>query len=170
MRNEKHREIVEDMFSKLSMVLTEKGPIPPLYAMILQDDSVVPIVVTIEEGLSLDEYASSAINAAHEANAEALLLLCRQNIVTRTKDDPDVDLLMKGLLRPSQMPDKNEYLTIVYMASDGYCNSIISKIIKDIKGTPYTVDFEWLGGSVTNYMIPWKRPGGEMDSTEMMRS
>jgi hypothetical protein len=138
--------------------------------MILQDESVIPIVVTTEEGLAFDEYAASAINAAHETNAEALLLLCRQNMVTREKDDPDVDLLMKGLLRPSQMPDKDEYLTIVYMASDGYCNSIISKILKDIKGTPYTVDFEWLGGSMTNYIVPWKKLGGETDSTGMMRS
>lgn len=170
MKNEKHREIVEDMFSRLSMVLTEKGPIPPLYVMILQDDSVVPIVVTTDEGLSLDEYAASAINAAHETNAEALLLLCRQNVVTREKDDPDVQLLVNGILRPSQMPDKDEYLTIVYMASDGYCNSIVSKILKDIAGNMYTVDFEWLGGSVTNYMIPWKRQGGETGSTGMMRS
>jgi hypothetical protein len=95
--DDKHKEIVENLFSRLSMILTEKGPTPPLYIMILKDYSLVPIVITIEEGLEFDKYAASAINAAHESDASALLLLCRQNIITRRKGDADVEFECKGL-------------------------------------------------------------------------
>jgi len=154
--DEQHKKIVEDLFSKYSMFLTEKGPSSPLYIMILQDYTVIPIVVTTDEGLPFDQYASAAINAAHETDAAALLLLCTQNFVTRKKGDPDVELLINGLVKASDMPDKEEYLTIMYMTSDGKTESLVSKIKKDITGKPYTVEFEWIGG-VTNFMTPWKR-------------
>jgi D-3-phosphoglycerate dehydrogenase len=60
-----------------------------------------------------DQYASAAINAAHETDAAALLLLCTQNFVTRKKGDPDVELLINGLVKASDMPDKEEYLYVL---------------------------------------------------------
>jgi hypothetical protein len=152
---EKHREIVEDLFSKISFALAESGRVPPLFIMVLQDDTVMPIILGQTE-IDMIEYASASMEAASDMDAKALILSCEQYMVSRNKGDADIDDLMNGIIKPSEHPDKAEYLTLIYMTSDGDYDSLISKIHTDPRGTRYTADFKWVDDSVSNIIQPWK--------------
>lgn len=154
----KHKELVEDIFGKVSMSLAESGVITPLYIMILNDGSLLPIIIgNGEESIDLKLYASGAVNAAQEMDAAAMLFVCEQYMVSSSKDDPSMQALLNGTIRASEHPNKEEYLAIVYMDKEGNCESLISKIQKDLAGRRYAVEFEWIEASMTNMLVPWGR-------------
>jgi hypothetical protein len=155
MMNQKHRELVEDVFGKVSMSLAESGKIIPLFILILPDQSLLPIIVGNGEEIDLKLYSSGAINAAQEMDADAIIFICEQYMVSKIKGDPDLQPLLDGGIKPSEHPDKEDYLTIIYMEKDGNCESLVSKIKRDLAGTRYAVDFEWLEHSVTNMLTSW---------------
>lgn len=152
---EKHQTLVEQVFSQLSFALTERGNIEPLYVMIMADDSTIPIVIQGGE-VTMEMYADAAVNAAHEMGASAMFFVCEQSMVSKKKDDPEIQALLDGKLRASQHPDAEDYLTLIYMTAEGDCESLIAKVHKDPMGTRYTNEKEWVDGSITNMLTPWK--------------
>lgn len=151
----KHKEMIENMFSTLSFNLTEVGKIDPLFLMVLPDNSIRLVMVAEKGQLETREYASLSIAAASDMDAKALILICEQYMVKRKKDDPELQSFLTGQLRPSEAPDHQEYLTIVYTEKDGTTESLISQIHSDLVGRRYTIDFKWLKYSTTNLITPW---------------
>lgn len=153
--DQKHKELAEEIFGKVSMALAESGNVVPLFILILKDGSLLPILVGNGETIDIQLYAVGAVNAAQEMDADAMIFICEQYMVSKTSKDSDLKPLLDGMIKASEHPDKEDYLTIIYMDKHGNCNSLISKIKKDIAGTRYAVDFEWIEYSVTNVLVPW---------------
>ena len=153
--DESQREMIEDLFSHISFALTEQGRISPLYIMILPDGSQMPIIAQGGD-LTVEMYASAAHSAAHEMGAKGMIFICEQYMVSKTKDDKELQALLDGQIRPSQHPDAEEYLTLMYMTAIGECESLIAKIHKDPMGTKYTNEREWIENSTTALLTPWK--------------
>lgn len=148
-----HREIAEDLFSRISMAMTQIGRAVPVYIMILGNNDVFPII--IEQQIDLQEYANIAISVANEYNAEAMILICEQFMVSKQKGDAELQDMLDGKLRASQHPDRKEFLTLMYMDRTGKCESMIAEIHKDLSGTPFTRDFKWIDEAVTSMITPW---------------
>jgi len=154
--DEKHQTLAEQIFSQFSFALTEKGNIDPLYIMIMQDGNAIPIVIQSNNNVTMEMYINAAANAAHEMGATAMFFVCEQMMINKKKDDPEVQALLDGKIRASQHPDAEDYLTLIYMTAEGDCESLIAKIHRDPMGTKYTNEKEWIDGSITNILIPWK--------------
>jgi hypothetical protein len=154
--NENHREIVEDLFSKVSMSMSESGKVIPVFALILGDGSVVPVMITDGQEFSMSDYASMAITAAHNMDAEALMLICEQAMISKKKNDPEIQAILNGSIKPLEHPDKEDFLCIIYMTANGETESLIAKIHTDLVGTRYTVDSKWVDYAASNLLAPWK--------------
>lgn len=153
--DEKYRTISEDLFNKISMAMTEIGKTMPVYILITADDEVLPIALAGVE-MDMAGYAQLAVQIAAEMDAKAMMLICEQIMLSRTKDSEDLQDLLDGIKRPSEQPDAEAYLTLIFMEASGECESLIAKIHKDPLGTRYTKDSEWVKDSVTNMIMPWK--------------
>jgi hypothetical protein len=135
--------------------MTEYGKIPPIFVLILPGNNILPIILS---GVSLDigQYSEVAMAAAKDTNSDALMLVCEQYMVSKPKDSPEADSLISGQIRPSEHPDKEDCLTLVYMDSKGNCDSLIAKVHTDPSGTRYTTDSRWIENSVMSILKPWK--------------
>ena len=153
---ETHRAICERLFDGISMALTETGKAFPVYIIILPGDDVFPIVLAGEMELDVASYSLMANDVAREMQAEAMMLICEQVMVSRTNDSTDLQDLLDGTVRPRDMADKEDYLTMMYMFEDGQVESLIAKIHSDPRGTRYTKDKKWIKEAVTNMITEWK--------------
>jgi hypothetical protein len=138
------------------MALTETGKSFPVYILILPGDEVFPVVLSGELDIDMATYAMTANDVAREMEAEAMMLICEQTMIARTNESEDLQDLLDGKLRPSEMPDKEDYLTMMYMFQDGQVESLISKIHSDPAGTRYTRDKKWIKEAVTSMITEWK--------------
>ena len=152
--DEQHREVCEDLFNKFSMAMSQTGSAVPIYVMILEDDTVYPIVVN--EAIEFQEYAKIALNIANQYDAYAMILICEQYMVSKKTGDADLSALLSGQIRASEHPDREEYLTLVYLDENGESESLIGKIERDLMGTPFTRESKWLQDTVVSVMMPWK--------------
>lgn len=154
--DDKHREIAEDLFSKVSMALTEQGMAIPIFVLILPDDKVYPIIIQSEQEYDIQGYSSIVHDIAGQMNAKAIILVCEQFMVSKSQSDPGLKDLIDGKVRASEHPDRKDYLTLMYLDEQNKCESIISEIHKDPAGTKFTRDFKWISEAVTNILVPWK--------------
>ena len=152
--DQNHKELVEKLFTGTSFTLSEGNKIVPTFFMILPDNKLMPVVTT--ETIALKEYASITIRYADEMNAEALILICEQYMVSKKKYDPILQSILAGKIKPSDHPDRKSYLTVNYMSAIGETETIISEIHSDLKGTRYNREHSWLHSSLTNIMVPWR--------------
>jgi hypothetical protein len=152
--NEDHKLIAEDLYSKVSMAMTQIGKTTPIYIMVLPGNEVYPIVIQ-DKDIDLQQYATLAMNIAQEYRAIAMILICEQYMVSKHKDDPEVQAILDGLMRASEHPDREEYLSLIYMDQSGKCESYIGKIHRDPMGTPFTRDSQWIEDAATSMITPW---------------
>ena len=157
--DESHKKIVEQIFNSVSFTLSEKGKVPIMFFLIVnktnqEKPELLPIVSV--ESISTLEYAKIAINTADEMNADAMIMIAEQAVVSKKKDDPSMNAILSGKIRPSEHPDKKDYITVIYMTSKGESHALISEIHEDLKGTRYTIDHKWINSSVNNLMVPWR--------------
>ena len=153
---EEHQKKVEDIFTSISITLTEEGDIPALYILMFDDNTITPIL--IEDGLdvTLNEYGIYAVSKAREERADALIYINKASVVKiDNKNENEITSMYTGVLKPSEHPNKEDMITIIYMACDGECKILLSKIHKDLRGTPFTRDFKWVDGQ-KNMIQPWK--------------
>lgn len=150
-----HIQYSEYLFSAISMALTEHGKVYPTYVMIIQDE-MIPVIAAPKENLTLAEYERAVNQAAMDVQPDAIILICEQWMVSRQKDDPETQLLIDGVLRASEVPDKESYLTLIYTDIDGNSESLVAKIDSDPAGTRFTRDQSWIKGCVSNLIKPWK--------------
>lgn len=152
---ESHRKIVDDLFTTKSIEMTEQGEINPIYILILPGDQILPVVLSTE-GIGMIQYSEAVRLIAKDIDAEAVVLVCEQYMVSKPKDSPEANALLSGQIKPSDHPDKEEYLTLMYVDAVGKCDSLISKVHSDPLGTRYTTDSRWIENSSTNMIRPWK--------------
>lgn len=153
---ETHRVMCEELFDNISMTMSETGKTFPVFLLILPGDQVFPIVLGGDSELDMASYSMTANDVAREMEAEAMMLICEQIMVARTNDSDDLQDLIDGKVRPRDMADKKECLTLMYMFEDGKIESLISTIHSDPAGTRYTKDKKWISEAVTNMITKWK--------------
>ena len=154
--NESHQNLSEEVFSRISFTLTERGFVDPMYIILLPDGNTVPIVLQEKTQLSMEMYSEAATETAKNLGASAMLFIAEQNMLSRKKGDVNLKDLMEGILKGSDHSNIEEYLTMSCMSAGGECESLLAKIHKDPMGTKYTNERNWIDGSVTNMLIPWK--------------
>lgn len=153
---EKHKEFAEHIFTSMEFSLCENGIVPPLYFLILEGDQLLPILISRDSGeVAVQDYANLSLMKANEMDAEAVIFICEQYMVSKKKGDREYEQLLNGFIKPSQYPDREEYMTLIYRHEDGLVRSLISKIYTDPKGTRYTKDRRWIKKGVTNLITPW---------------
>lgn len=157
--DESKRKMIENLFSSISFSLTENGKITPLYIMLLPDGTQMPIISQAKGiEITLDMYTSAAHSAAKEMNAEGMIFISEQYMIEKHKDDPDIEKILSGEIKPSVDSNSKEYLVLMYMSAFGECESLISEIHKDPIGTKYTTDErEWIIQEISSsILMPWK--------------
>lgn len=149
---EMSKKRMEEIFNIASITLAEKGELAPMYFVITGDEELIPL---IGQGVDLDELAAAAVHTAHETNADAIILLCEQTMVSLRKDDPELQDYIDGKKRPSEAKNKEDYLTLTHMTKDGETDSIVAKIIMSPNGVRYVNEYKWISEAVTNMITPW---------------
>lgn len=152
---EYHKETCELLFNSFVMKLAEMGTIDPIYIMIL-DGQVIPILISNGDGMSFDNYKILVSKKVIEIQPEALILIFENWQVSREKGDSDIDLLAKGLMKPSEQEDKELWLSLIYSHIDDHIESLIGKIETDIIGTKFVREQKWVDECVSNLILPWK--------------
>lgn len=152
--NEQDKEKAEMLFTHISIVLTEHGKVFPTYIMIM-DGQVIPVMVTEKAEMSLAEYEGVVHQAATEMQPDAMILIAEQWMVSRAKDDPDISLLIDGIIKPSDQKDKESYLTLIYTDKTGNSESLIGKIESDPMGTRFVRDQTWIKDCQSNMIRSW---------------
>lgn len=151
--DEKRKAQAEQVFNSISMLLTETGMVLPTMFIVLKDETVMPMVAP---QLPIKTLCSAAVNMASEKDAEALMFICEQSILSLDKDDPRVDAFTSGLIKPSESEDSEDYLSLIYMSAEGDCQTLLGKIHQDPAGTRYIRDQKWLDNAHTNVLTPWR--------------
>lgn len=150
-----HKKIADDLFTRHSIIMTEKGSIAPVYILILSQDRTLPVVLNTNL-IGLEQYSEAVSKIAKDLDAEAVMFLCEQYMVSKPKDSPEANALVSGQIKPSEHPDKEEYLALIYMDQTGHNETCIAKIYTDPSGTRYTNDSRWINKGATNMIKPWK--------------
>ena len=84
--NEDHKKIVENLYTRLSIYLSEKGVFAPTFFMIMEDNKLIPIIVDTDEDISIEEYTSLCTKAAFDNEAVALIF-CTEQYIAKLKED-----------------------------------------------------------------------------------
>lgn len=147
-----HKETTQQIFDVTVMSLAEKGYVQPLYLMIL-DGKLIHL--STENDMPIDEYKHLVNQTALKAKPEAIIFICEQWQVTRKKDDPEIERLMNGLLKPSEQDDKELYLTLIYKDKYDNTDSLVGKIESDPIGVKFVRESKWIDYSVCNMIDPW---------------
>ena len=152
--DDQDREKAEYIFSAISMALTEHGKVFPTYIMIV-DGQLLPVLVAEKGEMSLAEYEEIVHLAAQQTQPEAMMLICEQWMVAKDQNDPEVQLLIDGVMKASDHEDKKSYLTLIYTNKNGESESLIAEIDSDPAGTRFTRDHSWIKDCVSNMIRPW---------------
>jgi len=149
------RKMAEEIFNTTSMLLAEAKDdrgIPPTY-FIVKDKMMTPLIGAPD--ITHGHLAGTAVNVAHEWDADAVILICEQYMITMHKDDAEIQDYMDGTKRPSESPDAKPFLTLIYMNKIGESESFVGEIIKSLNGVRYVPDPYWIDEAVTNMITPW---------------
>ena len=150
--DQEEKEMSEEVFNTVSLVLADKGRVTPMY-LIVKDKMMNPVVG--HPGVTTQQLASSAVNVAHEINADAIVLVCEQWMVKMKKGTKEAQDYLDGTKRPSESPDAKSYLTLTYMDKNGKASSLIGKIHTSLNGVNFIRDSEWIDDTATNMITPW---------------
>jgi len=149
------REMAEEIFNTTSMLLAEMAEdrgFPPMY-FIVKDKKLNPLVGA--PGITVGELSGTAVNVAHEWDAEAIILICEQYMMSLHKDDIEIQDYLNGTKKPSESKDAKPYLTLIYMSKTGEAESFVGEIIKSLNGIRYVPEPYWIEESATNMITPW---------------
>jgi hypothetical protein len=150
--DQEEKEMSEEVFNGASMVLADQGRVTPVY-LIVKDKLMNPVVG--HPGITAQQLASSAVNIAHEINADAIVLVCEQWMVKMKKGTKEAQDYLDGTKRPSESPDAKSYLTLTYMEKTGEASSLIGKIHTSLNGVNFIRDSKWIDDTATNMITPW---------------
>ena len=170
---EKYKDLAESIFNSSCMTLNETGDLYPIFFLV-RDKVTTPIILhpDSEKMISLETYASHAINIADEQDADALFFISEQWMVKRDMDDEDVKDFETGRKAPSLDPDRQEIVCLIFAEKNGKVKTLMGEIERLPDNTPFVRDSKWsTPDDVTkNFLGPWgQQYGGEKDSTRKKR-
>ena len=150
--DKEEKEMSEELFNTLSIVLAEQGQVSPIY-FIIKDKMMNPVAGY--PGIAIEHLASVTVNMAHEVEADAVVIVCEQWMVEMKKGSKEAQDYLDGTKKPSESPDAKAYLTLTYMSKTGEANSLIGKIRKSPNGVNFIRDSKWISETTTNMITPW---------------
>lgn len=147
----KHREIAESVYNTASFALAETGLDTALFVLI-KDNESIPILVPPGTDIDTAGYAMMSMHYAKEHDADAIVVVSGMWIVKQHIQEYDPDM------RPSEHPDREHYLNLIYMTADGgEMESIVGKVETDPGGRKFVRDHEWTQGiEMTHWLEPWR--------------
>lgn len=151
-----HKDVVQKIFDTASMQLAEEGKVNPIY-FIVKEDFFKPILPDPNADFDMKQYSSAITNMAHEVNADAVILISEQYTVNIEKTDPRSQALLDGLLKPSEQPDREESLVVVYIEANGQTASLFGTIITNVSSqVKYIKESKWMSNVKTSLITPWR--------------
>lgn len=154
--DKKTKKLMEDLYTHHCIMLSELSHIVPIFFIIF-DKNLTPMFLNAETKLNFDQYTSVVINAADNMNADYIVLISEQYMVTGNKHSKDIKALMDGTIKPSEHPNKEEHLVLVCMKADGETHSLIGKIETDLGGTRFIREQSWVDNIETTLIVPWRK-------------
>jgi len=158
----KHKKLVEDIFGHLSILLTKHGACYPTY-FIIKDDKLNPVFINYEKNkdnsITFDVKNSGKIiiKLAEEVNAEAILFASQHFIMEIKKENSLIlESVLSRKIEPEDIPGSKQHLTITYINYSGDQTSLIGEILKDPKGTLYTLTEKWNENPKLPWLTSWK--------------
>jgi len=149
------KQQLEELFTYHCFTITQTGESHTI-SFIIKNEAIVPVILADGIEMKLNQYISFALNAAHENDADAIVLLGEQFMVKGKKDDASIQKVLSGDILPSEHPDKEEYLVLSYMTAEGETHLLFGKVKTDIVGTRYVSNQQWIHNAATSVLVPWK--------------
>ena len=123
--NEKHKKIAEDLYKITLFALTETGKEYPVFCLI-KDNKAMPVLMPPGEEIDVSNYILMSMDLARQYDVDALILVAGMWSVTSPIEEID------PRVRPSEHPNREHYLNLIYMTADGSeMESIAGKIETD---------------------------------------
>lgn len=149
--DENHKKIAEEVYQMATFILVESGKDTPLFVLI-KDNESIPIIIPPGMEVDLASYATMSLQLAKEQDADAMMVVGGMWVVSDHIDNIDLQT------RPSESDMREHYLNLVYISKDGkILESIAGKVEKDIAGTMYVKEQDWLD-TVQDFSLlqPWQ--------------
>jgi hypothetical protein len=151
-----HKDVVQKIFDTASMQLAEEGAASTVY-FIVKDDVIKPVFPDPEKNLNMAQYSSAVVNMAHDIDADAVILISEQYTVNIPRTDPRSQALLDGLMKPSEQPDREESLVVIYIEANGQSQSLFGVIDKNISSqVRYIRESSWMSNVKTSLIPPWR--------------
>lgn len=151
-----HKDVVQKIFDTASMQLAEEGKVNPIY-FIVKEDFFKPVLPDPNTDFDMKQYSSAITNMAHEVNADAVILISEQYTINIEKTDPRSRALLDGLIKPSDQPDREESLVVVYIEANGKTASLFGTIITNVSSqVKYIKESNWMSNVKTSLITPWR--------------
>jgi len=150
--DKEEKEMSEELFNTVSIVLAEQGQVAPIY-FIIKDKTMNPVAG--HPGITVQQLANTSVNIAHEINADAIVLICEQWMVKMKKGSKEAQDYLDGTKKPSEASDAEAYLTLTYMSKTGEAESLIGKIRRSPNGVNFIRDSKWIPVTAINMITPW---------------
>lgn len=153
--DERTKTDLELIFTNHCFMLSEHGEARTIF-FIIKNNEIVPVFLKEDIVMTTNKYITFALNAAHEKDADAVVLLGEQYMVTGKRDDADIKKLLSGEIKASEHPDRKEYLVLSYMTAIGETDLLIGGIKTSVSGVRYVVDQDWIYKATTSLLVPWR--------------
>jgi len=153
--NEKLKEILEDVFKYQCFTISEGGG-PTTLCFIIKGYDLMPILLQKDVEMDAKQYISFALNIAHENDADSMILLGEQFVVSGDIDSESIKYLLSGEVKASEHPDRKPNLVLTYMKANGESDMLFGEIKTTITGTRYISAQQWSHNAKTSALIPWR--------------
>jgi hypothetical protein len=137
--DEKLRVALSKLFDDYCFILTEKGNIVPTFFLIKDKD----IIKVANMNIRKEIYADFVMYQATQQQAEAIVLITENGVVSGSRDDEDIKAIASGKLKIKDHPDYEPHLLLIYISKDGERQGLFGKIEKDPSGVKFIKNHEW---------------------------
>jgi hypothetical protein len=150
----KLQNALEDMFKYQCFTISETGKCSTI-CFIIKDYDMVPVL--LNKGVEMDakDYITFSLNFAHKHDADSIILIGEQYMVSGDIDSESLKLLLSGKMTASEHPDRKANLVLTYMKADGETHMLFGEI-KNLSGTRYVTDQKWSHNTKTSVLVPWR--------------
>jgi hypothetical protein len=149
--NDEHRRIAEEIYKISAFALTETGKEIPVFILV-KHDMPIPLLVPPDKDMDMGAYIMSALSFAKQYDADALILVASMWVVSGKLGEIDTRI------KPSESPDREEYLNLIYMTADGLIiESLSGKVETTPIGTKFIRSQEWMDSTMkADWLQPWR--------------
>ena len=153
--NEKLKGILEDAFKYQCFTIAEGGGSHTICFLIKRFD-LMPIFLENDVEMDTKQYITFALNIAHENDADSIILLGEQFIVSGDIDSESIKYLLSGEVTASEHPDRKPNLVLTYMKAEGETHMLFGEIKTSMTGVRYISDQQWTHNTKTSVLSPWR--------------